>query len=288
MFTKIKQSFAFRSGPWYQTMCSALPDPTYKTGAECNFRFLSMTGARHLEMLNQCLISLHNTWKSRPELIIYSDGSLSIPDLKKKFNWWKGKIKYGSQEDILRWTEKSGFVSLHNFAIREAVGRKLSCLLLEAEASPVLWCDTDILWYKQLENPDTKSNLQIQVSEDYQSAYDGSISEKCPELLQNPPFVNTGLVYLNTQLLSENQLGKWIELLGEKPNHFTEQTFLAIAVKLLESKMWGLSEIACLQSDRFELSPSYIGKTWYARHYVGPVRHLFWRDSFFSRILKSS
>lgn len=288
MLNKIKQSLAFRSGPVYQKLCSFLPDPEYRTGPSCHFRLLSMTGKKHLDMLNQSLISLHNTWNKRPDLIIYSDGSVTIQALQKKLGWWKGNIKYGTQEDILAWTQQCGSSALHSFAEKEAVGRKLSCILLESEAAPVLWCDTDILWYKELSLSSPGAGLHIQVSEDYQSAYDGFISQKAAGILTAPPYINTGLVYLSGTLVSNPQLSMWLDLVGQQPNHFTEQTFLALAVKLLQGNRWTLNEIACLQSDRFDLSPSYTGKPWYARHYVGPVRHLFWRDSFFSRLLKSS
>lgn len=287
MFTKIKQSIAFRSGPVFQKLCLSLPNPGYQSGESCSFRLLSMTGAKHLDMLNQCLISLHNTWHARPDLIIYSDGTVSLQALKSKLNWWKGNIKFGTQEEILAWTAQSGSPALHSFACKEAVGRKLSCILLEATDAPVLWCDTDILWFKQIGNLVNPGELQLQVSEDYQAAYDGYISEKCQEVLRNPPYINTGLVYLQGNLLNEKPLIPWLNELDKKPNHFTEQTFLAIAVKLLNGKMWSLNEIACLQSDRFKLSPSFKGKNWIARHYVGPVRHLFWRDAFFTRIFPS-
>lgn len=283
MLTQLKNSFAFRSGPIYQKLCSVLPNPKYKAGSTSSFRLLSMTGARHIDMLNQCLISLHNTWTQRPELIIYSDGTISTQALQKKLNWWKGKIKLGTNEDILNWTKNFGCTALHTFALKEAVGRKLACILSESTEAPVLWCDTDILWYKQLDGFINSASIQLKVSEDYQSAYDGYISQKCPEILQDPPFVNTGLVYLQGSLLSREDLAVWINQVGDKPNHFTEQTFLAIAAKLLSADMWRLNEIACFQSDRFELSPSYLGKDWIARHYVGPVRHLFWRDAFYKR-----
>jgi hypothetical protein len=75
-----------------------------------------------------------------------------------------------------------------------------------------------------------------------------------------------------------------IDQVGDKPYYFTEQTFFAIAAKLLSADMWRFNEIALFESDRFKLGPSYIGKNWFARHYVGPVRHLFWRDSFYKRL----
>jgi hypothetical protein len=285
MPNKLQQSFAFRSGPIYQQLCKLLPKPNYTKGNLTPFRFLSMTGSKHLDMLNQCLISLHKTWDHRPELIIYSDGSVSSKTISKSFAWWKGPIQIGSQEDILTWTATCGFESLNTFALKEAVGRKLACILKEASSSPVLWCDTDILWFKPLQEFYKETSVPLKVSQDYQWAYDGYISEKCPEILKDPPYINTGLVYLNSPIQENHLLQNWLNQVGEKPNHFTEQTFLAIAAKILESPIWDMEEIACLQSDRFMLKPSYKNKNWFARHYVGPVRHLFWKDAFYSRIL---
>jgi len=287
MFTKLKQSFAFRSGPIYQKMCNLLPNPTYIPGQVAPFRFLSMTGSKHLDMLNQCLISLHQTWTLRPELILYSDGSVANEKIHATFSWWKGSLQVVDQQDLLTWTSTCGSESLNTFAQKEAVGRKLACILKEASIAPVLWCDTDILWYQPLSGFSPKADFDLKVSQDYQSAYDGFISEKCPEILQNPPYINTGLVYLSIPLHLNKQMEQWLNWVGEKPNHFTEQTFLAIGSKLLSAPIWSMDEIACLQSDRFLLKPSYQGKNWLARHYVGPVRHLFWRDAFYSRILRS-
>jgi hypothetical protein len=248
MLGRIKNSIAFRSGGMYEWFCTRLPNPDYKPGPDADFTFLSMTGRTHLEMLNQCLISLHNNWTKRPALILYSDGSLKPEDIQKKLSWWKGSLQVKSHEDILTWTKKSGSVGLNDFAHKEAVGRKLGCILKEAEKTTILWCDTDILWYKDLPYEPSNLPLIFKTSEDYKA-----------------------------------ELSVYWEKIGNHPNHFTEQTFLAIASKLLGGEVWSMTEVACFQSDRFDLKPSFQKQPWVARHYVGPVRHLFWKDAFFNR-----
>lgn len=282
MLGRIKNSIAFRSGGMYEWFCTRLPNPDYKPGPDADFTFLSMTGRTHLEMLNQCLISLHNNWTKRPALILYSDGSLKPEDIQKKLSWWKGSMQVKSHEDILTWTKKSGSVGLNDFAHKEAVGRKLGCILKEAEKTTILWCDTDILWYKDLPYEPSNLPLIFKTSEDYQSAYDGYLSKESEALIAKP-YINTGMVLLNNSLLDKAELSVYWEKIGNHPNHFTEQTFLALASKLLGGEVWSMTEVACFQSDRFDLKPSFQKQPWVARHYVGPVRHLFWKDAFFNR-----
>lgn len=284
MTWRIQKTLAFRSGNWYRLLYGCMSNPVYRNGPQPSFRLLSMAGKKHLELLNACLISIHQNWEVRPELLLYSDGSVSIREMQETFQWWKGPIYWGTQEDILNWTAQTGSVALMEFARKEPVGRKLACILKEGEHNGVLWCDTDILWYKPLPEPEPQEGLTLKTSTDYQAAYDAVLETAAQHILATPPFINTGLVYLKGNLINHPLAADWLNRLADAPNHFTEQTFLAILMKLLKQEVWTLEEIACLQQDRYQLAPSYPGKPWLARHYVGPVRHLFWRDAFLNRM----
>lgn len=280
MLQNIARSYAFRSGALYRAILKNLPAPAYTSGPEAPFRFISLCGQKHLDMLNECLRSVNKTWTIRPELVIYSDGSMEEGEIRKSLRWWKGSLRTGMPDALIAWAENKAYTSLADFARKEAVGRKLTLILQEAEQGPVLWCDTDILWFRQPELPQPDSGqIILKTSEDFQPAYDPALENASGDLLKTKPFINTGLVYLNTNLMEVASLKPWTELLNASPNHFTEQTFLALAVKSLQQQIWPLSEIACFQSDKFDLSPSFPGQKWTARHYVGPVRHIFWKDA---------
>lgn len=284
MTWRIQKTLAFRSVEVYRSLCRLWGNPQYRSGPDLPFRLLSMAGKKHLDLLNQCLISIHQNWEGRPPLRLYSDGTVSVEEMQDKFSWWKGPVNWGSQEDILNWVKQTGSEALLRFAEKEAVGRKLACILKEGAESGVLWCDTDILWYKPF--PEVKSDkpLTLKTSMDYQAAYEQGLYAHAEECLSAPPYINTGLVYLKGNLLGEPRLQQWLSRIADSPNHFTEQTFLAIAIKVLKEDIWSLEEIACFQSDKYELKPSFPGKPWLARHYVGPVRHIFWKDAFFNRL----
>jgi hypothetical protein len=280
MLNKIRNSFVFRSGTIYRRLCNILPNPKYKHGPVKNFTLVSMVGKGQLDMLNSCLISLHNSWTSRPNIIIYSDGSVEIEKIEQTLKWWKGNMEVKSAEELYKWSILSEEKGIIDFVRKEAMGRKMACILKESELTPVLWCDSDFLWYKELYISNSTQSLEIIASEDYQASYDGYISDYCPQL-KDKPYLCMGLVYVKGNVRSIKELQLILPLLGDQPNHFTEQTFFAIALKTIGGKVWKPEEIALFQSDKFSIKPSFIDQNWICRHYVGPVRHIFWRDSFF-------
>ena len=64
----------------------------------------------------------------------------------------------------------------------------------------------------------------------------------------------------------------------------TEQTILAEAVFQVGRIAWSLEVVRLFDGDKFTIKPTYVGKQWIARHYVGYIRHLFWRDALAVRL----
>ncbi len=65
---------------------------------------------------------------------------------------------------------------------------------------------------------------------------------------------------------------------------FTEQTIMAEAVFQVGCIAWNIEMVRMFNDDEFTIKPTYLGKKWIARHYVFPIRHLFWRDALAARL----
>jgi len=284
---KLKNSLAFRSGGIYKFLVKFLPPPTFINHPKSQLIFISMCGKKHLDLLNQCLQTLHQTWKVIPKLQIYSDGTVEVCKILKTLSWWKG------EKEILNWdicfadSPKSTFSNnLLQFAQNNPIGKKLAVILLSGRNNPILWCDTDILWFSQLPELDVllnlRSNIVIKASRDFQPAY-GCFVNSLPHLKEFP-YINTGLVYLNGDVFDSVDLNHLLEKAVSFSDHFTEQAILAELIYQIGLPCWTLEEIFCGANDNQTLNITYKSKSWIARHYVGSVRHLFWRDALASRL----
>jgi hypothetical protein len=104
--------------------------------------------------------------------------------------------------------------------------------------------------------------------------------------LQCCPPMNCGLVFIQGDLLSgcaqSEFLNTFLDASAEATVNFTEQTFFALAAKRLGYEPWPADQIALFTTDKYwPVWPNYYPhfRGWIARHYVGPVRPLFWRDA---------
>jgi hypothetical protein len=60
----------------------------------------------------------------------------------------------------------------------------------------------------------------------------------------------------------------------------TEQTLFAAMTRRLGGRSFAADEIYLSDEDRFTRGATFAGQPWSARHYIGQVRHLFWRDAY--------
>ncbi|MEE3715172.1 hypothetical protein V2H45_00270 [Tumidithrix elongata RA019] len=278
---KVKNSFAFRSGGIYRFLVKLFPPPYFRFRPKAPILFLSMCGYKHLDLLQQSLQSLHQSWTVIPKLQIYSDGTVKVNEIERMLLWWKGEKKISSWETCFLPTSGLDSKILLEFARSNPVGRKLAVILHHGRNEPTLWCDTDILWFSQLpclqDLLQLESDLVLKTSSDYQSAY-GSFVDTLPHLNQYP-YINTGIVYLNGDLLNKLDLDNLLKKASNFSDHFTEQAILAEAVFQVGLPCWSIDEIFCGANDNQTLAITYESKPWIARHYTGLVRHLFWRDT---------
>jgi len=106
---------------------------------------------------------------------------------------------------------------------------------------------------------------------------------KLEQLYSRPP-VNAGLVLCEGNLYDACALRGLIKQGMLHWMDFTEQTIMAEAVFQVGRIAWNLQMVSMFDDDEFTVKPTYLGKKWIARHYVSPIRHLFWRDASAARL----
>lgn len=243
-----------------------------------NYTLLTLCGKSHIDMLYQSLASIFNNWDLIPEILVYTDGSLSRASMEKRLAPFLSIVKIKTYEPDNNLNENLTVLSQ-----KHVLGKKLMLIAKHALEKRTIWFDTDMLWFKQLNFEEEFKNYSyfLKTSTDYQPAYSKNIYNST---LKEAPFVNTGLVLAFGNILSFEGSNELLKKASENPDHFTEQTILAIAIKLGNKETFSLDKIACVYTDRQTLAPTYRNKNWISRHYVGSVRHLFWRDAFFLRV----
>jgi hypothetical protein len=280
---RARNAAAYRSSAVYRRLLPLLPRPKAEGKPAIPLTFLTFGGTGHRLMLEQCLFSLHRAWPVLPRVRIVTDGSLDPEQARRDLAWWPGPWELLSWRDLVPGLAACGHDRLVRFAEREPMGRKLAAIVASAAAGPTLYCDVDVLWFRF---PPTLERLlavpapRLAMSRDPYCAYDdrlvpGSLSE-----LARPPFLCAGFLFAHGDFLAACRLDEVLDFAAVEGVALTEQTLLAEADRQLGGDSWPEDEIALFEQDRFSLGPSFRGCGWAARHYVGQVRHVFWRDAF--------
>jgi hypothetical protein len=279
---RIRNSLAYRSSALYRAALKLLPSPRLAEKPALPLTFLTFGGAGHRLMLRECVASLGSSWPRLPRVRVVSDGSLDLTQTAHELGWWPGSLEVLDWRDLTARLAGPAFESLVRFAERDAMGRKMAAIVASALESPTLYCDVDILWFRY---PETLESLlaaegpRLVMSPDYQPMYDPAlVPGRLPELAR-PPYYCAGLLFAAGDFLASCEVTDLLAHAAEKGIGVTEQTILAEADRQLGGEAWPAEEIALREEDRFSLGPSFRGRVWAARHYVGGVRHIFWRDA---------
>ncbi len=287
---RVRNSLAYRSGPVYHRILASLRQQPFTEEMAAKERLpltlLTMCGRNHLLMMNQCLHSLARAWKKLPALHVVSDGTMTPEELAVALEWWKGEKRYSTREDAIRYHEAKGRRGVVHYASNHIMGVKLAVQMEAAERGPTLWCDNDILWFRHfdVERLINDPSIRMRCSADLTPSYDADLVSELFTELPNFRYCCAGLNYLNGNLLDTCDTGPYMRYIETKFGYFTEQTFIAELARQLKSEPFAMDEIAMVTNDAQTLAPTFQGKPWAARHYVTPVRHLFWRDAFHFRM----
>jgi hypothetical protein len=284
---RIRNSAAYRSSALYRRALKLLPSPRGIEKPALPLTFLTFGGAAHRPMLRECIASLHRAWPSLPKVRVVSDGSLDPTKSARELDWWPGSLEVLDWRDLTARLDAPAFASLVRFAERDAMGRKMAAIVASALEAPTLYCDVDVLWFRfpetlrqLLANPGTR----LLMSSDCRPMYDPALVPGRLPRLASPPYYCAGFLFAVGDFLAACEVADLLAYAAEHGIGVTEQTILAEANRQLGAGTWPAEEIVLWEEDRFSLGPSFRGRLWAARHYVGGVRHIFWRDALALRV----
>lgn len=286
---RARGSIAYRSGRLAEAAVALFGTPSAQPNRpQAEFSLITLCGAKQLLMQQQSLRSMANAWREIPRLVAVSDGSLSASEISAALGWWPAPVTPLMPADVSAEARRSGHTLLANWAERALFGLKFAAVINAGSRGASLYCDGDVLWFRDvrpviaaIEN--SADSVVFSMAEDYQPAYDLAVARVlCSDVATHAPYRNAGVMYLRGNLLDVTDLRPAITAAGQ--SHFAEQTTFAVAADRLASPVIPRSVIACHQHDADSLRVTYRGTDWVARHYVGPVRNLFWRDALALRL----
>jgi hypothetical protein len=284
---RARNSAAYRSADLYREILLRMPRPRARERPALDLRLLTFGGDAHLLMIEQLATSLALAWPRLPRLTVLADDSLDPLVARARLDGWPGGLEVVPWRDLGDRLRHPHSQQLRSFAAREAMGRKLLAILVYARESALLYCDADVLWYRfpaRLEQLQATPRPCLVMSADNRPAYDPElVPARLPELA-TPPYFCAGFLYARGDFFTAEGLGDVLEYAARRGRALTEQTLLAAVARRLGDSGWTAAEVSLEEGDRFTLAPSYRRRSWSARHYVGAVRHLFWRDALALRL----
>jgi O-antigen/teichoic acid export membrane protein len=246
-------------------------------------KLVYMCGREGQRYLNASLTSVYLFWDSLPEVIVISDGTVLNNIVS-----WPRKLEVISYQQAYDYFKTNGNSDLCSYADRIVYGKKFMSLIYLSEHTPILYSDTDVLWYS---TPDTSGipnqGPYVKMGSDVATGYyAGSMLETLGEerCLDNVPF-NAGVMYVCGNLAT---YPKWPEFCRYLASHvppetctdYSEQTAFAILANHFNAaSYWTPGEVLIRTDDFFRLeytlkrSPGIM-----ARHYVNTRPVAFWRD----------
>jgi hypothetical protein len=248
--------------------------------SDVNMVFLS--GRKGAKMLKAVLHSVYYRWEKIPHVIIVSDGTPKEV-LIEAMEFWPFPYEVKSWEDCAAYHLEKGRQSLVDYARINVYARKVISVLAEAESRPVLYADTDILWFAEPRLPaaDPKKGVVMRMSSDDVHCYHMPTIRYLnrPDMLDKPP-LNAGMIFLSGSVYDcYPGFAEYMEYAKIFDEGRSEQmTFALLADRLGDS--WSLDEVYLSQNDMYwPLLPDYLfsGKA-FARHHVVTKNSWFWRD----------
>jgi hypothetical protein len=286
--SKIKNSLAFRLPFFYRLILTWFKfKPGQKPHSSVgDYSVVIICGPNQLDMLQVCLKSIYKRFTKLPHVFLFTDLHLNIDECKKAVNWFPGDnitvIGGGVCIDYHRQNQKTALVS---FAEKNPMGLKLAAILQVLDSGkPVLYCDTDVIWYKDpyaiVKQHIELNGFELAMSEDFQPAYDTHLVEKAGlQTLNELPYFCAGILLVKT-LTAQNGsiLEKLLAIAVQQSNHFSEQTIFAFLNRKSNNIALDKNKFLLKTEDQFDIKTKPLQEV-IARHYIGPVRHLFWRDA---------
>ena len=245
---------------------------------------ITMTGKRLINMTRLSVLSIARNWDTLPQLIVVTDGTINTETVKQKLAFWPGELAVYDWELTADYHLAKKRNNLVKYAGEHVLGKKLAVILHYAELSPVVWLDSDILFFSDFSTllpVLNKTGFVCGGSEDYSATYDERVIKHYNNKLHQLYKFNSGALYVYGQDLYERfAIEPLLDELSSFVYFFTEQTLFAHMASKSLGILWGLDIIKNFNDDNQSLTAMSTDNV-VARHYTTNVRHLFWRDAFF-------
>lgn len=281
MIERLRNSWTYRSAGLYRRLVRWRPIPVGPKPTQ-DLLYLTLGGAPHLDMMEASIRSLAATWNTLPRLRIVLADETPAGEVERRFAFWPARKEVVSWKSAAAWGFGGLGKDLAQFAEREPMGRKMAAVLQAASEGAVLYADVDILWFREPESLTAWRSRPapfLAMSTDMVAAYDPRVVEGWSQELASPPYYCAGVMFAAgvPEFLPDDY--EALSLAAESGIGLTEQTLFAKWTRRSGGNRFPESEIFLSDSDRLARQPTHVGMPWAARHYVGPVRHLFWRDA---------
>jgi hypothetical protein len=281
---KINGSLAFRLPYLYRRLLRLKKPNALPPKKPLDIMVIMMTGRNFIDMTRLSVLSVAKSWSALPKLIISTDGSMQADELKKQLGFWPGELVVEDWQNTAAYHQHKNRPALVKYGNAHPFGKKLALIIRYAEQAPVIWLDSDILFFNDFIPylPKPAAAFACGGTEDFTPAYHETVIKHTGNNLYDLYKFNAGLLYVSGRDIYETfNLEQLIEAIHPDYDFCTEQTIFAhIASKSL-GIIWSKNIVKSFNADSQEIKAMPV-KNIIARHYTSNVRHLFWRDAFFN------
>jgi hypothetical protein len=197
--------------------------------------------------------------------------------------WWPAPVEIWLADELQAFSDRNLPPHIAMLCRNHVYGLKAAAIMRASLMGPMIYADTDVLWFRPPQQllPDSSvgDRVWLRLQEDRQMAYDSRLFGPWPFLEEEPHYC-AGVMVASGDLRPafEQITSPDVERIYETPGQFTEQTTFAALQRKIGSPALEADKAYISWEDRFTLRPRIFDKPWVLRHYVGPVRHLYWRD----------
>lgn len=256
------------------------PQLNHSRDAEPTWRYVTMTCQDDLLMTKVSLRSLAKHAAKLPYLIVAFDESLSLSVAKDAFSDWSGPIEFWSRKDV-EGHYRSESPGIASFCREHIFGFKLAACCRASENSRVIYCDADVLWFRDFAKlmSEYKSH-EIHVSTDPYCSLDERVFNVLPQLtvdqISVPPSYCAGFMIWNTHRVLVDRIEHLLNSFTRvhTASRFTEQTIVAALGAEFGTRI-DLADVEMIEPGSVSLFPR---SSPIARHYPTKFRPQFWLD----------
>jgi len=284
LLNRLTGSLAFRLPALYKQLLRLKRTNVSGNRPLSNNVIIMMTGKNFIGMTRLSILSIARSWTSLPKLIINTDGTITPADVLKRLNFWPGEIEVETWNDIEAYHLQKNRIELARYGNAHPFGKKLAAILKHADISPVIWIDSDILFFNNFLPfiPETGQEFACGGTEDVGIGYHEAVIKLTGTDLYNLYKFNAGMLYVSGKnIYDQFGLENLISSIYPNFDFCTEQTIFAHIASKSMGVIWPREVIKSYNSDVQQIR-AMPKKDVIARHYTSNVRHLFWRDAFFN------